>query len=119
MTRSMFPGSMSGSSPWTFTTIVASDPAHGGPDPVGPRRRGSDEVITARPAGLPDGRGDPLVVGGDEDGVGPAGLHRLAEHPHDERDSRDEVEGFAGEALGAHPRRDHHDRAFRVGHVEW
>ena len=45
MTRSMFSGSISGSSPWTFTTIVASVPS-----------------TAARTRSVPDGRSGAVIT---------------------------------------------------------
>jgi len=65
--------SMSGSSPWTLSTISTGKVADGRPDAVGSDGR-AGSVITARAPGRLDDRHDPLVVGRDENEIHPAAL---------------------------------------------
>ncbi len=93
----MASGAISGSSPWTLTTISPSRCGGHLGQPVGAGRMDRRAVITAEAAERVDGRGNPLVVGRDEHGVDRPAPRGAPVDVLDHRPAADAGERLAGE----------------------
>ena len=101
--------SISGSSPWMFTTTAASSESGDLGEPVG-----AGLVVGARHRHLGSeaatGVGDARVLGGDDDPLQALRAARAFPDASHHRNAGDRRERLAGEARGLPPRRDHADR---------